>query len=194
MPRIFSCCFTGYRPEKYGFDIDGTNEQGIELQVKMEIYVRELVKKGVTVFYCGCARGFDIFAAETVALIKEEKPQVKLVSVMPFKNMQASWEDKWKTRLENILKASDEVVVLSEDYHRGAYSNRNKYMVDRSNYVITYFDGQKGGTENTLKYAQKKNKTIINLAENEPLHPTVPDLYPVYEIEELPFCKGFNQK
>ncbi len=193
MPKVFSCCFTGYRPEKYGFDIDGTSEESISLQIKIEKYVNELIKKGVRVFYCGCARGFDIFAAETVAAAKEDKKDVKLISVMPFRDMHKSWESGWKSRLEEILSKSDETVILAEDYTKYAYSVRNKYMVDRSDYVVTYFDGVSGGTENTLKYAKKKNKVIINLAEAEPSYPTVPDAYPVYEVEKLPFCKGFEE-
>ena len=36
-------------------------------------------------------------------------------------------------------------------------------MVDNSDYVVTWFDGKRGGTENTLKYAAKKRRHIINL-------------------------------
>ena len=39
-------------------------------------------------------------------------------------------------------------------------------MVDNSDYVVTWFDGKHGGTENTLKYAAKKRRHIININED----------------------------
>ena len=43
---------------------------------------------------------------------------------------------------------------------------RNEYMVDNSDKVIAYFNGEKkGGTYNCIKYAESLNKEIINLYE-----------------------------
>ena len=36
-------------------------------------------------------------------------------------------------------------------------------MVDNSDYVVTWYDGKQGGTRNTLNYAQKKKRYIVNL-------------------------------
>ena len=39
-------------------------------------------------------------------------------------------------------------------------------MVDNSDFVLTFFDGQRGGTAATLSYAATKMKKIINLADS----------------------------
>ena len=53
--------------------------------------------------------------------------------------------------------------MLSKEYHAGCYQNRNKFMVDSSDYVVTWYDGKQGGTRNTLNYAQKKKRYIVNV-------------------------------
>ena len=40
---------------------------------------------------------------------------------------------------------------------------RNRFMVDNSDYVLTWFDGAAGGTKSTILYALKKDKRVINL-------------------------------
>ena len=37
---------------------------------------------------------------------------------------------------------------------------RNKYMVDKSDIVVAVWNGSKGGTANTVKYAKQSGKTI----------------------------------
>ena len=39
-------------------------------------------------------------------------------------------------------------------------------MVDRSNLVISVFNGQKSGTKNTVDYAKKKGIKVTNVLEN----------------------------
>jgi len=38
-------------------------------------------------------------------------------------------------------------------------------MVDRSRYVICYYDGKSGGTANTVRYARARGRDIINVAD-----------------------------
>jgi uncharacterized phage-like protein YoqJ len=40
---------------------------------------------------------------------------------------------------------------------------RNRYMVDKADLLIACFDGQSGGTLNTLRYAVRKNVRIVHL-------------------------------
>ena len=40
---------------------------------------------------------------------------------------------------------------------------RNIYMVDKSSLVVAVFNGEKGGTKNTVDYAVKNGKKILNL-------------------------------
>ena len=65
-----SCCFTGYRPEKFPFDLNGSNPEYLEFENRLFEQVLILAKEGCRTFYCGMAMGFDIIAAETVLAVK----------------------------------------------------------------------------------------------------------------------------
>ena len=111
------------------------------------------------------AMGFDIIAAELVLLLKKayKKAKIKLICVLPFKTQSEKFPMEWKKRYDKIIEKADEVICLAENYHPSNYQVRNKYMVDRSDIVVTWFDGQSGGTKNTITYAEKKGKQIINV-------------------------------
>ena len=139
-----SCCFTGYRPAKFPFSL----EKGVGGLEKVENSLIEAVfdlyNKGCKTFYSGMAMGFDILAAEAVLLLKENHSDVRLICAVPFER-------------------ADETVMLANKYYRGCYFKRNAFLVDNTDYVLTWYDGQSGGTAATVKYAQKKGRYIINL-------------------------------
>ncbi|MFQ9736830.1 MAG: hypothetical protein ACLR06_03380 [Christensenellaceae bacterium] len=61
--KITSCAFTGHR--RLGEDFDPE-------RLKKEI--ESCVSRGVSLFYCGMAAGFDLYAAECVVELKESFP------------------------------------------------------------------------------------------------------------------------
>ena len=61
----------------------------------------------------------------------------------------------------------DRVEVCDEaarSHPKGAIQIRNRSMVDRSDLVVCYVDRQSGGAFQTMEYAKKIGKTVINLA------------------------------
>ncbi len=172
------CCFTGYRPEKFPFAL---NEQDINFQRFENLLFEQVLKlceEGCRTFYCGMAMGFDLIAAETVLAVKNAFSEpLRLICVLPFKGQGDSFPLHWKQRFNKVLEGADEVEILSSKYFRGCYQARNSFMVDNSDYVITWFDGQKGGTENTIRYAVKKGRQVFNINENP---------------ESIGFQQGFN--
>ena len=54
---------------------------------------------------------------------------------------------------------------LEEVPRRYAISRRNEWMVDQADVVVAYVDHGWGGAAKTLEYAKRKNKRIINIAE-----------------------------
>ena len=162
-----SCCFTGYRPEKFPFDLDGSNPEYLEFENRLFEQVLILAKEGCRTFYCGMAMGFDIIAAETVLAVKNAFSEpLKLICVLPFENQSYNFPNDWKIRFNSVLQKCDEKIILAEKYFTGCYQERNTYMVDNSDYVITWFDGQSGGTKNTIRYAKKIGRQIFNIYEN----------------------------
>ena len=165
--KVKKCCFTGYRPEKLPFNINIKNKEYNDFENLIMKYILQLSDKGCGVFYTGMAMGFDILCAECVLLIRKiYKMPLKLVCVIPFDSQSLYYSDYWKRRYDAILRECDEVKVLSDKYFKGCYQKRNIYMVDNSDYVLTWFDGKSGGTKNTIDYAIKQNRFVFNMNEN----------------------------
>ena len=161
--KELTCCFTGYRPAKFPFSLTKSNKDFIDFENVLYREVFSTYPCGVKNFISGMAMGFDILAAEAVLTLKSAKPEVKLICAIPFKEQSKTFDDEWKTRYLNVLNAADEVIYICENYNKGCFFKRNKYMVDNSDVVITWFDGQKGGTANTIDYALRKGRRVINL-------------------------------
>lgn len=159
------CCFTGYRPSKFPFKLDCESDAFKALENRILNALSDMVKNGCSTFFSGMAMGFDIITAECVLLIKNmyRVRKIKLICVLPFPEQSKTFGEDWRRRYENILDHADEIVTVSDKYYSGCYSARNRFMVDNSDYVLTWFDGKHGGTENTLNYARKKLRQIINL-------------------------------
>lgn len=163
-----SCCFTGYRPEKFGFEFNNDDPKYRLFTERLIAALTRKIEGGCTVFYTGMAKGFDIIAAEYIELIKRRNKNLKLIAVIPFNGQESGWSDDWKARYHELLKNCDEKIVLNEKYEKWVYDQRNRYMVDRCRYVLTYFDGKPGGTSNTVKYALRNCRDVINIYETDP--------------------------
>ena len=149
---IKKACFTGYRPLKFPFRLNKNNEQYNYLLESLTETLIKLIEKGCSVFYCGI-----------VLSLKKKYKNLRLVCVIPFLEHNKAVKNDWKKRYDKVIFNCDEIVYSSDEYQISAFQIRNIYMVDHSDIVITWYDGQKGGTKNTLTYAQKEGKNIINL-------------------------------
>ena len=165
MPDEINCCFTGYRPEKFPFPLSGGNADFIKFENGLIRLICTLCDSGCYTFYSGMAMGFDIVAAECVLLARElyGKAAIKLICAIPFIEQSKKFPSEWLERYNNILSSADETILISDTYYKGCYDKRNKFMVDNSDYVVTWFDGHAGGTKNTINYAKKSGRTVINL-------------------------------
>lgn len=144
--KIFkACAFTGHRLLKKDFSA-----------ANLLNAIEDVIKRGVTVFYNGMARGFDLLSAEAILMLKKRYPQIKLISCVPHKGQEAWYTDEEKARYYSVLKKADEVITLSENYYQGCMQKRNQYMVDRADVIITYCKEEKGGTAGTLNYCKRK--------------------------------------
>lgn len=166
--KNLSCCFTGYRPSKFPFTLNKSDIEYLKFDNLLLKSLSSLIDSGCNKFYTGMAMGFDILAAEAVVFLKEAFPQkdIKLICVVPFENQEETFNFDWKFRYEKIIEKADEVIVLSDKFYNGCFQKRNVFMVDSSDYILTWYDGKTGGTRNTLKYAEKNLKYIININTN----------------------------
>lgn len=161
---VKKCCFTGYRPAKLPFDTNIKDKAYFDFENLITNGILKLANENCTVFYTGMAMGFDMLCAESVLLLKKiyAKP-LKLICAIPFEGQGDAFSLEWKNRYYKILNECDEFVVLSDNYYKGCYQKRNEFMVDNSDYVMTWFDGKAGGTKNTIDYAIRQNRFVLNL-------------------------------
>lgn len=97
---------------------------------------------------------------------KRENPylNIKLILILPYMTKRLN------TNKEYYVSHYDEIIIPSElcDIHyKAAIIKRNRLMVDRSDLLIAYVYRSYGGAFETLKYARKCGKKIINLADDE---------------------------
>lgn len=157
------CCFTGHRPEGFSFGYDEENCECIKIKEKLrEEIIKMITQNNVTHFISGMAQGVDIWAAEIVLKLKKDYPNLTITAAIPFPGQSRRWKVNAKIRYDNILNQCDEKKILSERYTGYCMMKRNMYMVDSSDYVIAVFNRElKGGTANTVAYANKMDKKPV---------------------------------
>jgi uncharacterized phage-like protein YoqJ len=157
-------CFTGHRPSKlYSYDYRHPDNLRILWKLRALI-VRFIERRGVTTFISGMALGIDMWSAQIVLSLKEQYPHIKLVCAIPCANHPARWNKDDQQLHKEICEQADYVYYVSEEqYTAWCMDDRNKWMVDESRFVLAVWDGTKGGTGNCVKYAQKRQRTILQL-------------------------------
>jgi len=147
------CCFTGHRPEKLNVP-----EKEVIAALRREIIVA--ADDGFITFITGMARGVDIWAAEIVLELKAAGRPLHLICASPYEGFERSWSPDWQRRYNNILAAADLVRYICPSYSRACFQIRNEWMVDHSARVIAAYNGESGGTRNTIVYAEKHGVAV----------------------------------
>jgi len=169
--RLHRCCFSGHRPEKLRTD-EATIKAWLEKQVD------QAIADGYTTFITGMAMGVDLWAGQIVVERRRSNSSLHLIAAVPWPGFAAKWKDQWKGQYETVLHAADLVINVREAYEKNVFQLRNEWMVNHSQRIIAYFNGERGGTLATIDYALKSH---IELCAGE----IVPDFssYVAYDFE-----------
>lgn len=155
------CCVTGNRPQKFPWKY-GEGERYKNYLAEMVRQIEELIESGYSYFVSGGALGIDQDFAEAILRAKQVHAGISLEIAVPCRTQADRWNETEKLKYRNLLKHADNVVILSERYTKFCMQNRNKYMVDKANLVLAYWNGaENGGTWNTIKYERQTQKNII---------------------------------
>ena len=129
--------------------------------------IYDCIQEGYTVFVAGLSMGVDIWASTIVMSFMEKYPDIKLITVSPYR---AFGEDRknadyWEYR--NTLEKSSEVIYISEEYFKGCMKKRNLAMIEMSDRIIGIIKEGRSGTSQTIRYAMKKglDACIINIGD-----------------------------
>ena len=154
--KMHRVCFTGHRPEKLTI-----HEETVKQYLSEEI--KKAIDDGFITFLCGMARGVDIWAAEIVLDLKKKGAPIHLICCIPYDDFEIRWSEEWQNKYHTILKEADIVTFTSHKYYNGCLQVRNVYMVDHAARLIAVFNGESGGTKNTIDYAKKHGVEIIQM-------------------------------
>ena len=131
----------------------------------LEEHIRRLIdEKEYVDFVVGRNVDFDSCVSSTVLRVRKNHrdDNSALVLVLPYPtaeyiNNEASFHNYY-TDVEISCAAS-------KAHPKSAFQIRNQEMVDRADLIICYVETKEGGAWQTIKYAMKQGKNIINLAD-----------------------------
>lgn len=157
-----TCCVTGHRPSGFPWIYGKENQsQATYKKILCEIIDWYISENDVTDFISGMALGADMDFAATVLLLREKYPYIRLHCAIPCRDQTRLWKEPYISLYNNILRQADSSVILSESYTRTCMLERNRYMVDKSDYVFAIWNGErKGGTWYTMEYAKKLKRPV----------------------------------
>ena len=141
------CCFTGHRPQ-------WLKRSEEDIKVDLENSILKAISEGRTTFISGMEYGVDIWAAEIVIRMKAGNPNLHLIAAIPFPGFDEDWDSEWRKRYRYLLSQAEYTKILEPECSEEAYQKRNEWMVSHSSKVIAVYNGEPGGTRNTIRYAR----------------------------------------
>lgn len=129
----------------------------IEKDRLLELIVSAITDYGVTTFYCGNYGKFDLISAEIIKSLKSYF-EIRSVFVTPYIDERYLNKEIIKELYDDILYPGLEKTPL-----KFAIIERNKYMIDHADIVISGVYKQYGNAYKFLNYALSKNKIILPL-------------------------------
>lgn len=143
------CCGFGHS------DIYKINEKDL-----IPILEKIITEYCITVFLAGGIGRFDGLFSSSVRTLKTKYPHINLILVKPYLTKELN-RDKafYETFYDEIIIPE----ISANAFYKSAITIRNKWMIDKSECVISGVYKNYGGAFNAIKYAERKNKKIIYL-------------------------------
>ena len=137
------CCFCGHR------SIITENLENI-----LEYTLTDLIEnQGYDTFYSGGMGEFDKLCERVIRKLKRKFPYIHLCLIIY----------KYKNNFDKDYY--DECILpdLEGVHYKRAITERNKWMIKKSDLILCYIYKDHSGAYDTMKYAEKNKKNIINL-------------------------------
>ena len=155
MLNIYTVSFFGHRY----IDRFRTIEDSLE-----ELIIKLLREHEYVDFLVGRNGDFDQLVSSTIRRMKREfrDDNCSHILVLPYNT------SEFQNNEESFAEYYDEIEICPESHaahFKAAMQIRNRSMVDRSDLVICYVERDSGGAYQTMQYALKQEKKVINLAE-----------------------------
>ena len=152
--EVFTVSFFGHRYIERFITIEDRLEKTIIKLLREHEYV---------VFLVGKNGDFDRIVSSTIKRVKKEyrDDNSSHTLVLPYNSAE------FRKNEDCFAEYYDEIEIWPESHaahFKTAIRIRNMSMVDRSDLVICYVEHKTGGAYQSMKYAEKQKKQIINIA------------------------------
>ena len=127
-------------------------------RVLSELLEDLILNQGVVEFWTGGMGNFDGSFSAAVRGLKRKYPDIKLILIKPY------FSNELNTNKEYYEFTYDDVVipdVLAGVHPKSAITKRNRWMVENSDFIVTYVRRDHGGAFEAKKYAAKLDKVIF---------------------------------
>ncbi len=141
------CTFFGHR------DVPDSTQEILE-----DIITYLIKEKNVNTFYIGNNGHFDYLVKKILIFLKTKYPNIKyyvVLAYIPVKNNMTDPE-----YYSNTIYPEG----LEDIPPKFAINRRNLWMIEKSDYVITYVTRTYGGAAKFKELSEKKGKIVINIA------------------------------
>jgi len=157
MLDIFTVVFFGHRYIDNPLKV----EELLEEQIRKLINEKEYVD-----FVVGRNGEFDQCVSSTVLRVRKNvrDDNSALVLVLPYATAEYLNNGEYFHDYYTDVEISHTASVA---HPKSAIQIRNREMIDRADLVICYIEHEKGGAWQTVQFAIKQGKNVINLAQNE---------------------------
>lgn len=115
--------------------------------------------KNVDLFYVGNQGNFDYMVKKNLKLLKTHYPYINyavVLAYMPGKKLKTDYTDYSDTIFPSGLEKTPAKYAILK---------RNNWMINKSDFVITYVKYAIGGAVKFKKLAEKKGKIVLNIAD-----------------------------
>jgi uncharacterized phage-like protein YoqJ len=157
------CSFTGYRTQKLNACLAHGSLTLADIEAVLKREMLSMLDRGFNKFLSGMAIGADMMFARLALELRDEYSSmlVKFVSVVPCLEHDNGWNLNDRLLCRRIIAEADENVLVSNThYFKGCMAKRNRYLVDRCDELLAVYDGQHGGTMQTINYAKGLGRKI----------------------------------
>ena len=133
----------------------------VNFENKILSFLEKNIGDKVALAYLGREGRFDDFAYNCCKKYSSKHPNLSLIYVTPY--MTLEYQKKY---LNDYVKQYDGIIYpnIEDKPMRFAITYRNRFMIEKSDFVIVYVEHSWGGAYSAYKYALKKGKQIYNLA------------------------------
>ena len=153
---MITCTFSGHR-EVY--------QAGIEHDLDSALSNLLETHNDSFCFLVGGMGEFDRLCASAVRRLKRTYSDrtISLNIVFPYLTQELNSEKTYYEQSYDDIIVPDELAGV---HYKSAITKRNRWMIDQSQLLIAFVYRDFGGAFTTLKYAQKKQLQIINIAKS----------------------------